>query len=287
MRAKQQPTFRQMERRATAPNDPCGGAAGAVWGWVHFAQPALASSTTGSRTVAEEADCGNQLARTKHTEAVVPPAAGVKSRGQKAGACPGWLWLLLDIRQPTAWPTGKSAEHRFAPARADIVARDAGGPFWLGNPLPSPLFSALQAQTGGCCSRDDTPSTPADAMHPAKENAAGGFAAKEPVDANVAGTTIKAVKLAGPSRAADEDASNSAQGTGRAQALRKQLAKCRADAAEALKDLAATRERVKKLETARRRAEQRAADAVQQAPWLHLAHSAHLKYSGDRSAAGY
>jgi flagellar motility protein MotE (MotC chaperone) len=132
-------------------------------------------------------------------------------------------------------------------------------------------------------------------MHPAKENAAGGFAAKEPVGANVAGTTIKAVKLAGPSRAADEDASNSVQGTGRAQALRKQLAKCRADAAEALKDLAATRERVKKLETARRRAEQRAADAaqqraadaVQQAPWLHLAHSAHLKYSGDRSAAGY
>jgi hypothetical protein len=186
---------------------------------------------------------------------------------------------------------------------------------------------------------------------PLGENAAGGSAAKEPVDANVAGTTIKAVKLAGPSRAADldasnsaqgtgrakelagpsraadevasnsaqgtgraqelaglsraadEEASNSAQGTGRAQELRKQLAKCRADTAEILKELAANRETLEKLEAARRLAQQRAADgaqqraaaaaqrgttaAAQQAPTRHLAHGEHLEHIGDRSAAGY
>jgi hypothetical protein len=50
------------------------------------------------------------------------------------------------------------------------------------------------------------------------------------------------------------------------------MAECRADTAEALKELAASRETLEKLETARRRAQQRAAAAGQQAPTSHHNH---------------
>jgi hypothetical protein len=184
---------------------------------------------------------------------------------------------------------GEVAEHKFAPARADIIARDAGAPK-LGNPLPSPLFSAFYAywEPDAAVTTPQAP-LPMPCTQPLGENTAGVSAAKEPVDANVAGTTIikavklaglsraadeeasnsaqgagRALELAGPRRAADEEASNSARGTGRAQELRKQLAQCRADTAEALKELAASRERLEKLEAAKRRAKQHAVAAAQQ-----------------------
>ena len=121
--------------------------------------------------------------------------------------------------------------------------------------------------------RSSLPTLPSPALDTAQENTAEIPKTKTPVDANAAaGPTAKARKLAGASRAAAEEANNSAQGTERAQELRKQLAECRADTAEALKELAASRETLEKLEAARRRAQQRAAAAGQQAPTSHHNH---------------
>ena len=94
-----------------------------------------------------------------------------------------------------------------------------------------------------------------------------------------------AVQLAEGSRAAAEEASNSTQRTRRVQEMQKQMADLKADTAEILKAVAASRDRQNKMDEAaatvsRKALEvQRAAAAAQQAPSRHHTH-------GDCTTAG-